>query len=88
MNDPPKPRLIAAMPGKLSANFQNRMLELPTNTTAFAGGGCARSAASNFLMSASHLFGAASWLARAANATRRDEGNQCEGSPNHVQAPN
>src|SRR5437588_4963118 len=59
MNEPPNPRLITAMLGKLSASFHNRMLELPTNTTACAGGRFARSAASNFLISASHLSGAA-----------------------------
>src|ERR1035438_4806855 len=69
--DPPKPRLRTLCPGKACARFvQSRMLELPTNRTAFWGGGLVLSAVSKARISFSYrasggcFFSAAGWASR------------------------
>src|SRR5436309_3457177 len=54
ISEPPKPRLITVSSGKSFASVvHSRMLELPTTSTAWAGGGIFLSAASNAAISGS-----------------------------------
>src|SRR5581483_10164479 len=65
--DPPKPRRIVVIAGNAFATSQYLMLELPTKSVAAAGGGDARSSASNAAMSCANRAGFG--LACAANVT-------------------
>src|SRR5581483_3337545 len=59
-SEPPNPRLIVGTPGKSCASVvQNRIVELPTKTTALAGGGCTASFFVRVAISAAHFSGAA-----------------------------
>src|SRR6185436_4022852 len=49
--EPPKPRLMTLRSGKASVDFHIRMLELPTKTISFSGGGLVLSLASKAAMS-------------------------------------
>src|SRR5258706_10795784 len=61
--EPPKPRLITGREGKWTVRLVHfLMLELPTKTMQFLGGGLVLSLASNAPISFSHL--AESWVAR------------------------
>src|SRR4051794_23504728 len=56
ISEPPKPRLITRWCGKSPASvLHRRMLELPTKTMAFFGGGLSRSCCSKAAISVSHL---------------------------------
>src|SRR5712671_6316869 len=61
--EPPKPRLTTGKEGKWTVRLVHfLMLELPTKTMQFLGGGLVLSLASNALISFSHLV--ESWVAR------------------------